>query len=174
MYSFSYLEPVCCSMSSSNLLPDLHTDFSGDRSGGLVLPSLEEFSTVSCDPHKGFGIVNKAEVETTVTKLTNLITWTTALSNSMKLWAVQCRATPDRWVMVEHADKTWSTGEGNGKSLQYSCLENPINSMKRQRENTSTEGSYNPHLLISPLPKLSIYRQSYFIYFLIHHHPPLF
>ena len=34
--------------------------------------------------------------------------------------------------MVESSDKTWSTGEGNGKPLQYSCLENPMNSMKRQ------------------------------------------
>ena len=48
-------------------------------------------------------------------KLTNLITWTTALSNSMKLWAMPCRATQDGWVMVESSDKTWSTGEGNGK-----------------------------------------------------------
>ena len=45
------------------LLPDLHTDFSGGRSGGLVVPSLEEFSTVCCDLHKGFGIVNKAEID---------------------------------------------------------------------------------------------------------------
>ena len=69
-------------------------------------------------------------------KLTNLITWTTALSNSMKLWAIPCRATQDEWVIVESSDKTWSTGEGNGKPLQYSCLENPINSMKRQKDRT--------------------------------------
>ena len=43
-----------------------------------------------------------------------------------------CRATQDRRVMVESSDKTWSSGEGNGKPLQYSCLENPMNSMKRQ------------------------------------------
>ena len=34
--------------------------------------------------------------------------------------------------MVERSDRKWSTGEGNGKPLQYSCLENPMNSMKRQ------------------------------------------
>ena len=45
-----------------------------------------------------------------------------------------CRATQDRWVMVESSDKTWSTGESNGKPLQYSCLENPMNSMKRQKD----------------------------------------
>ena len=36
--------------------------------------------------------------------------------------------------MVESSDKIWSTGEGNGKPLQYSCLENPMNSMKRQKD----------------------------------------
>ena len=36
--------------------------------------------------------------------------------------------------MVERPDRTWSTGEGNGKSLQYSCLENPMNSRKRQND----------------------------------------
>ena len=46
------------------------------------------------------------------------------------------RATQDRWVMVENSDKTWPTGEGNGKPLQYSCLENPKNSMKRQNDMT--------------------------------------
>ena len=38
--------------------------------------------------------------------------------------------------MAESSDKTWSTGEGNGKLLQYSCLENPMNSMKRQKDMT--------------------------------------
>ena len=38
--------------------------------------------------------------------------------------------------MVESSDKTWSTGEGNGKPLQYSCLENPMNSMIRQKDRT--------------------------------------
>ena len=66
-------------------------------------------------------------------KLTNLITWNTALSNSMKLRAMPCRATKDGQVMVESSDKTWSTGEGNGKPLQYSCLDNPMNSMKRKK-----------------------------------------
>ena len=58
-------------------------------------------------------------------------TRTTALSNSVKLSHAR-GATQDRWVMVERSDRMWSTGEGNGKPLQYSCLENPMNSMKRQ------------------------------------------
>ena len=36
--------------------------------------------------------------------------------------------------MLESSDKMWSTGEGNGKPLQYSCLENPMNNMKRQKD----------------------------------------
>ena len=36
--------------------------------------------------------------------------------------------------MVERFDRIWSTGEGNGKPLQYSCLENPMNSIKRQND----------------------------------------
>ena len=45
---------------------------------------------------------------------------------------MMCGATQDGWVMVERSDRMWCTGEGNGKPLQYSCLENLMNSMKRQ------------------------------------------
>ena len=45
------------------MLPDLHTDFSRDRSVGLVFPSLKKFSTVCCDLHKDFGVINKAEID---------------------------------------------------------------------------------------------------------------
>ena len=57
----------------------------------------------------------------------------TDLSNSMKL-SHGHGATQDRRVMVERSDRMWSTGEGNGKPLQYSCLESPMNSMKRQND----------------------------------------
>ena len=63
-----------------------------------------------------------------------LTRWTFVGKVSVKLRAMPCRATQDRWVMVDSSDKTWSTGEGNGKPLQYSCLENPLNSMKRQND----------------------------------------
>ena len=59
-----------------------------------------------------------------------------ASSNSMKLLAILCGATQNRRVMVENSDKMWSTGEGNGKPLQYSCLENSMNSIKRQKDRT--------------------------------------
>ena len=61
-----------------------------------------------------------------------------------------CRATQDGRVMVESPDKTWSTGEGNGKPLKNSCLENSMNSMKRQKDRTLKDelprsvGAQNP------------------------------
>ena len=54
-----------------------------------------------------------------------------------------CRANQDRQVMVESSEKMWSTGEGNGKPLQYSCLENPMNRVKRQKD----------RILIDELPR---------------------
>ena len=47
-----------------------------------------------------------------------------------------CRATQDGRIMVESSDRMWSTGERNGKPLQYSCLQNPVNSMKKQKDRT--------------------------------------
>ena len=43
---------------------------------------------------------------------------------------------PNGRILVESSDKMWSTEEGDGKPLQYSCLENPMNSMKRQKDRT--------------------------------------
>ena len=80
--------------------------------------------------HKALILLHQRAVWKLQSQKTNLITWTIALSNSVKLWAMPCMATEDGWVMVESSDKTWSTGEGNGKPLQYSCLANPMNSMK--------------------------------------------
>ena len=54
------------------------------------------------------------------------------------------RAIQDEWVMVESSDKMQSTGEGKGKPLQYSCLENPMNSLKKQ----------NDRILKGELPRL--------------------
>ena len=47
-----------------------------------------------------------------------------------------CKATQNGRVMVESSDKMWSTGEGNDKPLQYSCFENPMNIMKKQKDRT--------------------------------------
>ena len=62
-----------------------------------------------------------------------------------------CGATQDRQVMVEMSDRMWSTGQGNGKPLQYSCLENPMNSMKRQNDRILKEelpGQEVPNMLL--------------------------
>ena len=56
----------------------------------------------------------------------------------MKL-SYACGTTQDGQVMVERSDRMSSTGEGNGKLLQYSCLENPMNSMKRQNDRIPKE-----------------------------------
>ena len=58
-----------------------------------------------------------------------------------------CGATQDGQIMVESSDKTWPTGEGNGKTLQYSCLENPMNNMKKaQRYDTERQ---TPRLVVA-------------------------
>ena len=67
-------------------------------------------------------------------KVNQMITCITAMCKTMKLWAILCRATQDRHVMS--SNKTWSTGEGNDKPLQHSCLENPMSSLKRQKDMT--------------------------------------
>ena len=101
----------------------------------LCWSSHKEIPHVQCkrNPSKTVGVQEGIREQThchhTHRKLVNLITWTTDLSNSMKLSHAR-GATQDRQVMVERSDRMWSTGEGNGKLLQYSCLENPMNSMK--------------------------------------------
>ena len=62
----------------------------------------------------------------------------TSKSNHTRTTATQ-GATQDGRVMVERSDRMWSTGEGNSKPLQYSCLESPMNSMKRQNESIPKE-----------------------------------
>ena len=79
------------------MLPDLHTDFSRGRSGGLEFPSLSEFFTVYCDPHsQSFGIVNKEEIDVFLefsyffddpADVGNLISGSSALSKtSLNIW----------------------------------------------------------------------------------------
>ena len=57
--------------------------------------------------------------------------WTPDLYNSMNVWTISCRVTQDGWIMVGSSNKMWSTGEGNDKPLQYSCLVKPMTRMKR-------------------------------------------
>ena len=87
------------------------------------------------NPSKTVGVARGHQRANTYSQKTSQSnhTRTTALSNSMKLSHAR-GATQDGWVMVERFDRMWSAGEGNGKPLQYSCLENPMNSTKRQNE----------------------------------------
>ena len=54
---------------------------------------------------------------------------------------------------MERSDRMWSTGEGNGKPLQYSCLENPMNSMKRQNDRTLKEDTVQTLSWARTLPR---------------------
>ena len=66
-----------------------------------------------------------------------VLSWQKGLHNSMKLWVMPYRVTQDRPGIAKGSEKMWSTGgEWNGNPLQYSCLENPMNSMKRQKDMT--------------------------------------
>ena len=56
-----------------------------------------------------------------------------------------CRATQDRCVIVKSSDKRWSSGVGNGNPCQYSCLENPMHSMKRQEDRTPEDKTPHPN-----------------------------
>ena len=94
-------------------------------------PKVRE-TQVTVGVARGHQRADKLKPESQKTSQSNH-TRTTALSNSMKP-SHACRATQDGRVMVERSDRMWSTGEGNGKPLQYSCLENLMNSMKRQND----------------------------------------
>ena len=97
MHSFPSLEPVHCSMSSCNccFLPCIHIS-SGGRQGDLVVPSLEEFSSLLKSTVKGFSVVNEAEVDVFLefscfvydpTDVGNLISGSSAFSKSnLNIW----------------------------------------------------------------------------------------
>ena len=74
---------------------------------------------------------------------------------------MQYSATQDRWVMVESSDKMLSTEEGNGRPLQYSCLENLMNSIKRQKDRTlkdDSSGQYVPSILLEISGEITLER----------------
>ena len=103
------------------------------------LPSYLGFSYLGCGVSL-HGCSSKAEL-----LLLTLDEWylLTAAPPDLEC-AVAPLGPPDGQVMEERSDRMWPTGEGNGKPLQYSCLENPMNSMKRQ----------NDRILKQELPRL--------------------
>ena len=175
MYSFSYLEPVCCSMSSSKCCFLACIQIS-QQAGQVVWYShlFQNFPVIVICTVKGFGIVNKAEIDVFLelsrffgdpADVGNLISGSSAFSKtSLNIWKFtvlillkpglenfkhyftclwdECNCAVV-WAFFGIAflwdwneNWMWSTGEGNGKPLQYSCLENPMNSMKRQKDRT--------------------------------------
>ena len=77
--------------------------------------------------------------------------WWGGLYNSMKLWAMMCRATQDGWwVIAKSSDKTWSTGERSGNTVQDSCLENPSGWKVKRWKVWNVKKIW--HLKLSPTP----------------------
>ena len=113
---------------------------------------------------KGFSIVNEADVFLELpcflhnpTNIGNfsllpLLLWNSTFRSYIFLFLLcflllffsQLFVKPPQTVILLFADRMWSTGEGNGKPLQYSCLENPMNSMKRQNERGTPQVSRCP------------------------------
>ena len=94
-------------------------------------PARCEDKEICEEPHSVAGALTNTSLRPW--SLLKDFTWTTVLSNSVKL-SHSYGATQDGQVMVERSDRMWSTGEGNGKPLQCSCFENPMNSRKRQND----------------------------------------
>ena len=95
------------------------------------VPPIRKLAQPSC-PHPSEGKQKNQEVQSygfqdenhIHRNLMKMVSWITALCNSVQLWVRPCRPTQNGWVMVKSSDNMWSTGEGNGKPLQYSCLKN--------------------------------------------------
>ena len=102
----------------------------------LCFPLSQLLPSGSFHNFLSFSIRGQTDWKPQSQKLIHLITWSTDWSKSVKQWAMPCRTTQDRQVIVENSDKTCSTAEGNGKPFWYSCLENPMNSRKRQKYRT--------------------------------------
>ena len=78
------------------------------RNKRLLISWLQSPSAVILEPKKIKSVTVSIVFPSVCHEVMGLDVWTTALSNSVKLWAMPCRATQDRWVMVESSDKTWS------------------------------------------------------------------
>ena len=113
MYSFSYLEPVCCSMSSSNCC--FLTSIQISQEAGLVVWYSHLFENfpqfIVIHTVKGFGIVNKAEIDVFLElscffddppDVGNLISGSSAFSETSL----------NIWKFTVHSDRMWSTGKG--------------------------------------------------------------
>ena len=116
-------QSIGVSASASVLPMNIQDWFHLDWTGWIFLQSKwlsRVFSNTKVQKHQF------SSIQLSLYPNSHIYTW---LQEKAKLWL-------DRRIMVENFDKTWSTGEENGKTLQYSCLENPMNNMKRQKDRT--------------------------------------
>ena len=131
------------------------------RSKHFLISWLQSPSAVILEPKKIKSITVSIVSPSICYEVMGPDMWTTVLSNSMKLWAMPCKANQDEWVMVESSGKTWSTGKGNGKPLQYSCLENPWTVWKgkkighRKMNSSDCPISYSKEILPERMKRLS-------------------
>ena len=133
---------VCCSVQSLSRVQLFATPWTAAHQASLSITSSRQdpvSPSVSLSHQEAsisllsFSIRRQTEWKPQSQKTNQTDHMNHSLSSSMKLWAMPCRANQDGRVMVESSDKTWSTGEENGKPLQYSCLENAMNSIKWQK-----------------------------------------
>ena len=94
-----------------------------------VFPTVSPSNQEACTSLLSSSIKGRQNEKHSHRKLAKMIIQITALCNLMNLWAMSCRITQGGQVMVGSSVKTWPTGEGNGKPLPNSCLENPMNNM---------------------------------------------
>ena len=150
MYSFSYLEPVCCSMSSSNCC-FLTCTYVSQEAGQVVwyailFKNFPQFVVVH--KVKDFGIVSKAEVDIFLelscffcdpTDVGNLISGFSAFSkSSLNIWSSFLPHKSPCWSLDLFPDVTWSTEGTRPKVLPKSCT---VSSMQRHDQNHHERGA---------------------------------
>ena len=108
------------------------------------VPSIRKLTQTSY-PHPSEGRQNENHNHR---KLIKLITWSTTLPNSMKLWAMPCRATLDRWVIVESLIKHGSLEKGMANHLSIHALRTPRTVQTGKRYDTER---WTPHVVRSPI-----------------------
>ena len=112
--------------------------------GGTKLPSAQGNHKAVLDSQKSqnydFMLINSYNKRLSIhPSWITVLSWWRSLYNSVKLWAMPCRATQDGQIIMNSFDKICFRVEWNGNPLQYSCLENPMNNKKSQKDMISED-----------------------------------